>query len=63
VDPEAYREYLRGRFFWEQRSEEALDRSISHFDRAIQIDPNFALAYAAEAEAYVPIAVRGVSRS
>lgn len=59
VDPDAYREYLRGRFFWEQRSEEALDRSISHFDRALQIDPNFALAYAAEAEAYVPLAVRG----
>jgi TolB-like protein/DNA-binding winged helix-turn-helix (wHTH) protein/Flp pilus assembly protein TadD len=59
VDPEAYREYLRGRFFWEQRSEEALDRSIAHFDRAIQIDPNFALAYAAEAEAYIPLAVRG----
>ena len=59
VDPEAYREYLRGRFFWEQRSEEALDRSISHFDRALQIDPNFALAYAAEAEAYIPLAVRG----
>jgi TolB-like protein/DNA-binding winged helix-turn-helix (wHTH) protein/Tfp pilus assembly protein PilF len=59
VDPEAYREYLRGRFFWEQRSEKALDRSISHFDRALQIDPNFALAYAAEAEAYIPLAVRG----
>jgi TolB-like protein/DNA-binding winged helix-turn-helix (wHTH) protein/Flp pilus assembly protein TadD len=59
VDPEAYREYLRGRFFWEQRSEEALDRSISHFDRALQIDPNFALAYAAEAEAYIPLAVQG----
>ena len=58
IDPEAYREYLRGRFFWEQRSEEALDRSISHFDRALQIDPNFALAYAAEAEAYIPLAVR-----
>ena len=59
VNPEAYREYLRGRFFFEQRSEEALDRSISHFDRALQIDPNFALAYAAEAEAYIPLAVRG----
>ena len=59
VDPEAYREYLRGRFFFEQRSEEALDRSISHLDRALQIDPNFALAHAAEAEAYVPLAVRG----
>lgn len=59
VDPEAYREYLRGRFFFEQRSEESLDRSISHFDRALQMDPNFALAYAAEAEAYIPLAVRG----
>jgi TolB-like protein/DNA-binding winged helix-turn-helix (wHTH) protein/Tfp pilus assembly protein PilF len=59
VDPEAYREYLRGRFFWEHRTEEALDRSISHFDRALQLDPNFALAYAAEAEAYIPLAVLG----
>jgi TolB-like protein/DNA-binding winged helix-turn-helix (wHTH) protein/Tfp pilus assembly protein PilF len=59
VDPEAYREYLRGRFFFEQRSQEALDRAISHFDRALQIDPNFALAYAAEAEAYIPLAVQG----
>jgi TolB-like protein/DNA-binding winged helix-turn-helix (wHTH) protein/Flp pilus assembly protein TadD len=59
VNPEAYREYLRGRFFWAQRSEEALDRSISHFDRALEIDPNFALAYAAEAEAYIPLAVQG----
>jgi TolB-like protein/DNA-binding winged helix-turn-helix (wHTH) protein/Flp pilus assembly protein TadD len=59
VNPEAYREYLRGRFFWAQRNEEALDRSISHFDRALQIDPNFALAYAAEAEAYIPLAVQG----
>ncbi|MBV9183063.1 MAG: winged helix-turn-helix domain-containing protein [Acidobacteria bacterium] len=59
VDPDAYREYLRGRFFWEQRSEQALERSISYFDHALAIDPNFALAYAAEAEAYIPLAVRG----
>ena len=59
VDPEAYREYLRGRFFWEQRSEEALERSISHYDHALQIDPDFALAYAAESEAYIPLAVLG----
>jgi len=59
VNPEAYREYLRGRFFWEQRNKDALDRSISHFDRALQMDPNFALAYAAEAEAYIPLAVQG----
>jgi TolB-like protein/DNA-binding winged helix-turn-helix (wHTH) protein/Tfp pilus assembly protein PilF len=61
VDPQAYLEYLRGRLIWEQRTEEALDRSISYYDRALQIDPNFALAYAAEAEAYVPMAVRGYS--
>jgi TolB-like protein/DNA-binding winged helix-turn-helix (wHTH) protein/Flp pilus assembly protein TadD len=60
VDPNAYLEYLRGRFFWAQRSEEALDRSISCYDRALQIDPNFALAYAGKAEAYVPLAVRGL---
>ena len=59
VDPQAYLEYLRGRFFWAQRTEEALDRSIYYYDRALQINPNFALAYAAKAEAYVPLAVMG----
>lgn len=42
VDPRAYDLYLRGRFLFEQHS--ALD-AIAHFERAVAIDPDFALAY------------------
>ncbi|MCL7967167.1 MAG: tetratricopeptide repeat protein, partial [marine benthic group bacterium] len=45
-DPEAYDEYLRGRFELRQRTEESLLAAITHFDRATQLDPEFAPAWA-----------------
>jgi TolB-like protein/Flp pilus assembly protein TadD len=53
VDLEAYDLYLRGRFFWNQRSPEGLARSIELFQEAIDRDPGFALAHAALADAWV----------
>jgi TolB-like protein/DNA-binding winged helix-turn-helix (wHTH) protein/Tfp pilus assembly protein PilF len=53
VDPEAYREYLLGRHFWNRRGLDNLRTAESHFTRAVQIDPSFALGYAALAETYV----------
>jgi len=50
---EAYRHYLRGRFFWNQRTAEALRRSAEHYQRAIAEDPGYALAYAGLAQTYV----------
>jgi TolB-like protein/Tfp pilus assembly protein PilF len=60
VDPEAYREYLQGRFHWNKRNEAALRRAISHFERAIRIDPSFALAYAGMGDCYVLLPVGGL---
>lgn len=50
--PEADRLYVQGRHYWNQRTEQALRRSIQCFRNAIAEDPNFALAYAGIADAY-----------
>jgi TolB-like protein/DNA-binding winged helix-turn-helix (wHTH) protein/tetratricopeptide (TPR) repeat protein len=53
VDPQAYELYLKGRYFWNKRTDASVRKSIDYFQQAIQRDPNYALAYAAVAEAYV----------
>lgn len=50
---EAYQLYLRGRFFWNKRTAAGLKTAIDYFDQAISKDPNYALAYAGLADAYV----------
>ncbi|HEX5731700.1 MAG TPA: tetratricopeptide repeat protein [Blastocatellia bacterium] len=49
---DAYRPYLRGRYFWNQRTEEGYYRAIEHFKQAIDLDRNYALAYAGLADTY-----------
>jgi TolB-like protein/Tfp pilus assembly protein PilF len=49
---EAYRLYLKGRFYCEKRSEQGLHRAIELFQQAISLDPEYALAYAGVGEAY-----------
>jgi len=50
---EAYQLYLKGRFYWNKRTAEALKKSIDYFNQAIEKDPGFALAYAGLADSYV----------
>ncbi|MEP6570984.1 MAG: protein kinase [Acidobacteriota bacterium] len=50
---DAYQLYLKGRFYWNKRTSEALQTSIGYFNQAIEKDPNFALAYAGLADSYV----------
>ena len=47
---EAYRDYLQGRFYWNKRSLDAMEKSIELLEGAVQKDPNFALAYAGLAD-------------
>jgi eukaryotic-like serine/threonine-protein kinase len=61
IQPEAYESYLKGRFFWNKRSAADLKRSIEHFQRAIELDPVYALAYAGLSDAYVLLGVLGAS--
>ena len=50
--PEAYQLYLKGRFLWNRRTVESLQSAITYIENAIEIDPNFALAYAGLADCY-----------
>jgi tetratricopeptide (TPR) repeat protein len=59
VDPEAYENYLRGRYYFSQRTEDALNKSIASFQQAITSDPGFAPAYSGLAEAYAMLGFRG----
>ena len=50
---EAYQLYLKGRFFWNKRTATDLRKSIDYFQQAIAKDPNYALAYAGSAQAWL----------
>jgi TolB-like protein/DNA-binding winged helix-turn-helix (wHTH) protein/Tfp pilus assembly protein PilF len=52
VNPEAYQAYLTGRYFWNQRTGNALRQATEYFNRAIEKDPDFAAAYTGLADAY-----------
>lgn len=49
---EAYQLYLQGRFFWNKRDEEGLKAAVLYFEKAIQKDPDFALAWVGLADTY-----------
>jgi serine/threonine protein kinase/Tfp pilus assembly protein PilF len=54
-DPEAYQLYLKGRYYWDKRTPEALNKGRDYFQQAIDKDPNYALAYVGLAEYYAVI--------
>lgn len=49
VNPEAYRNYLKGMFHWEKLTKVELDIALEYFDLASEADPNSALGYAGAA--------------
>jgi TolB-like protein len=53
MDPEAYEDYLKGRFFFEKRTSEGINRAVHYFQQAIRKDPGFAEAYAGLAKTYI----------
>jgi tetratricopeptide (TPR) repeat protein len=56
---EAYRQYLQGRYLWNQRTEESLNAAVAHFAQAIELDPAFALAHAALADTHTTLGYLG----
>ncbi len=56
-DPEAYINYLRGRQFWNKRTEASLKRAIEFFEAALKIDQNYAMAYTGLADSYATLAL------
>jgi TolB-like protein/DNA-binding winged helix-turn-helix (wHTH) protein/Tfp pilus assembly protein PilF len=53
VNPDAYEAYLKGRYFWNKRSQDGFRKAIEYYNQAIAKDPNYAQAYAGLADAYV----------
>jgi len=49
---EAYSDYLKGRFFWNKRTSDALVKALAYFDHAVVLDPKYARAYAGLADTY-----------
>ncbi|MGH7938965.1 MAG: tetratricopeptide repeat protein, partial [Bryobacteraceae bacterium] len=62
ADPEAYELYLKGRFFWNKRTDIDLRKSVEYFNQAIAKDPNYAQAYAMVAQAWLLLPAYGGGR-
>jgi eukaryotic-like serine/threonine-protein kinase len=57
VNPQAYEMYLKGRYFWNRRTRDALPKAVDYFQRAADIDPTYALAHVGLADSYVVLGV------
>jgi DNA-binding winged helix-turn-helix (wHTH) protein/TolB-like protein/tetratricopeptide (TPR) repeat protein len=52
-DGEAYRLYIKGRFFWDQRTRRGLLKGAEYAERALSLDPNYVRAYIGVADSYL----------
>lgn len=55
INPGAYEAYLRGRSYWNQRTEAGLEKAIDQFNKAIAADPAYAQAYSGLADCYTTL--------
>ena len=56
---EAFQLYLKGRYFWNKRTPEAVKKSLESFRQAIESEPTFAPAYAGMADSYTLLGLYG----
>lgn len=59
-NPEAYDAYMKGRYFWNKRTESGLNRGLDYFRQAINLDPGFAEAYSGLADSYATLGLYSV---
>ena len=52
VNPEAYKSYLKGRYFWNKRTADGLKAALAYFNQAVDEDPKYAQAYSGLADTY-----------
>jgi TolB-like protein/Tfp pilus assembly protein PilF len=60
---EAHDLYLRGRHFWNKRTVDDLNRAMGLFEKALEVDPNYALAHSGIADCYVLLGEYGAGRA
>jgi len=56
-DPAAYQLYLKGRYCWNQRTEEGMRKAIDYFSQAIEKDPSYARAYTGLGDCYAMLSI------
>ena len=61
VKPDAFEAYLKGRFFWDKRTEPNLKTAIDYFNRAVLLDPQFALAQLGLADCHTHLGIIGLA--
>lgn len=62
-NPEAFEAYLRGRFHFNSLTEDGYAKALADYERAVLLDPSYALAYTGIADFYYHLAVHGVMPS
>jgi TolB-like protein/Tfp pilus assembly protein PilF len=55
INPEAYEAYLKGRYYWNKRTEEAMRRAIPYFEQSMSKDPNYPLAHDGLADCWLSL--------
>jgi tetratricopeptide (TPR) repeat protein len=58
-NPEAHSLYLKGRYYWNQRTKESLLKAIEEYHAAIKLDPDYALAYSGISDSYAVLGSHG----
>jgi tetratricopeptide (TPR) repeat protein len=61
ADLAAYNAYLKGRYFWNRRTEADFRKAIGHFKQAIAADPTYALAHSGLADCYSLLSIWGAA--
>jgi tetratricopeptide (TPR) repeat protein len=61
VNLEAYDLYMRGRYYWDQLTPEALQMALEYFNKAIEADPGWAPPYAGVAEFWIGVRQMGLA--
>lgn len=63
ANPEAYQDYLKGRYWWNKSNKEGFDKGTEYFQQAVRKDPNYALAYSGLADCYSSLGESGLAPS
>ncbi len=58
--PDAYEAFMKGRYFWNKRTPDALKKGLGYFQQAINLDPGFAEAYVGVADSYATLGLYAV---
>ena len=59
IDPGAYEDYLKGRYYYSKLSTEGFSEALKYFQQAVQLDPKYALAHVGEADCYKELGIWG----